>query len=90
MYSLEIILWIFLLRQCPFKKCKFMSIFLGKSSETQKVGPMGQPPWELDSMFFLYLASRALTAPTEIDLPYLCLPRGEGQYLCTVRKSAQP
>jgi hypothetical protein len=30
-----------------------MSIFLGQSSETQKVGPIGQPPWELDSMFFI-------------------------------------
>ncbi len=31
MYSSEIILWIFLLRRCPFKKHHFMYVLLGQS-----------------------------------------------------------
>jgi hypothetical protein len=55
-----------------------MYVLLGQSQVIQKVGPIGQPQWELDSMFFLYLECRALTAPTENDLNYLRIPQGGG------------
>jgi hypothetical protein len=55
-----------------------MYVLLGQSQVIQKIGPIGQPQWELDSMCFLYQECRALTAPTENDLPYLCLQQGGG------------
>ncbi len=46
-----------------------MYALLGQSQVIQKVGLIGQPKWELDSVLFLYLESRALIDPTEIELP---------------------
>ncbi len=53
-----------------------MSVFLGKRQVIQKVGPIGQPQWELDSMFFLYLECRALTALQKMT--YLTAPTAAG------------
>ncbi len=56
-----------------------MSVFLDKRQVIQKVGPIGQPQWEIDSMFtYLYLECRALTALPENDLPY-CAYRSRGK-----------
>ncbi len=67
-----------------------MYALLGQSQVIQKVGLISQPQWELDIMLFLNLESRALTDPTEIDLPYLRLLQGGGGYLSMVWKSAWP
>jgi hypothetical protein len=60
----------FFFSECvPLKKYHFIYALLGQSQVIQKVGLIGQPQWELDSVLFLYLESRALTDPTEIELP---------------------
>ncbi len=62
---------------CPFKKHHCLSALFGPSQVIQKLGLTGQSPvraWE----FVFYLESRALTAPPDIDLPYMHLSRRGG------------
>jgi hypothetical protein len=67
-----------------------MSVFLGQSPKTQKEGPMGQPLWEHDSMFF-YTFQVELSLPLRIDLPYSLAPNATGGGgVLVVRKLAWP
>ncbi len=49
-----------------------MSIFQGKRQVIQKVGPIGQPQWELDSMF-IYTQNVELSRPYQ-KMTYLTAP----------------
>jgi hypothetical protein len=83
----QIILWIFVLKRCPFKEHHFMNDLLDKSQVIQKTGLVDKPVESL-ALRFLDLKCTALMALTG-SLPYMCLSRLEwGGYI--VRKSARP
>ncbi len=89
MYSSEIILWIFLLRRCPFKKSIYVCFLRPKTSSPK--GRSNRPAlvraWPYS---FLHLKSYPLKAPTKMNLPYPLPTTAGGGDPLIVQKSAWP